>query len=124
MAEPTCNQEAKGGSRKEKQITLAGDESGLVIDPELLAQDPEAFQKTLIEQVRVRGGTRVGDAKSVFQDILKQTLEAFLEVEREEQRATPSTPPRAAAAAICAMARSPCAYVPNSAKSRSKSLST
>ena len=70
---------------KDRQITPAGNESGLAIDPELLAQDPEAFKKTLIAQVRARGGTRVVDTKSVFQDIIKQTLEAFLEVEMEEQ---------------------------------------
>ena len=70
---------------KQTQITPGSNESGLVIDPELLAQDPEAFKKTLIAQVRARGGTRVVDTKSVFQDIMKQTLEAFLEVEMEEQ---------------------------------------
>src|SRR5690242_17663273 len=70
---------------KQTQSTPAGSESGLVIDPELLAQDPEAFKKTLIAQVRARGGTRAVDTKSVFQDIIKQTLEAFLEVEMEEQ---------------------------------------
>src|SRR5947209_8246387 len=86
MAEPTCNQQVKGEAPlKETHVTTAGNGSGLAIDPELLAQDPEAFKKSLIAQLRARGGTRVVDTKSVFQDILKQTLEAFLEMEMEEQ---------------------------------------
>ena len=70
---------------KESQKTNTTTGAGLVIDPEMLARDPQGFKKALIEQVRARGGSRAVGTKSVFQDLIKQTLEAFLEVEMEEQ---------------------------------------
>ena len=74
---------------KEPQKTDLTNGSGLAIDPELLNQDPEAFKKALMTQIRARGGTQVMDTKSVFQDLIKQTLEAFLQVEMEEQLGYP-----------------------------------
>jgi transposase-like protein len=49
-----------------------------------LVQDPEALKKLLISQIRARGGTPAVDSKAVVQSLIKQTLEAFLEVEMEE----------------------------------------
>ena len=54
-----------------------------------LMQDPEALKKLLIEQIRARGGTPAVDAKAVVQNLIKQTLEAFLEVEMEEHLGYP-----------------------------------
>jgi putative transposase len=70
---------------KESQATKASDISGLVPDPELLNREPEAFKKMLMAQVRARGGTSAVDSKNVFQQLVKQTMEAFLELEMEEQ---------------------------------------
>lgn len=70
---------------KESQTTKASDISGLVPDPELLNRDPEEFKKILMAQVRARGGTSAVDSKNVFQQLVKQTMEAFLELEMEEQ---------------------------------------
>jgi len=49
-----------------------------------LIQDPEALKKLLMAQVRAGGGTQAFDSKSLVQNLVKQTLEAFLEVEMEE----------------------------------------
>jgi len=68
---------------KESQTTSGI--SSLVPDPELLNTDPEAFKKMLMAQVRARGGTTAVDSKNVFQQLVKQTMEAFLELEMEEQ---------------------------------------
>jgi putative transposase len=70
---------------KESQTAKASDTSGLVPDPELLNADPEAFKKMLMAQVRARGGTTAVNSKNVFQQLVKQTMEAFLELEMEEQ---------------------------------------
>ncbi len=70
---------------KESQTTKSSGNSGLVPDPEILYTDPQAFKKMLMDQVRARGGTQAVDSKSVFQNLVKQTLEAFLELELEEQ---------------------------------------
>lgn len=74
---------------KESQTSGASNASGMSIDPELLQQDPQAFKQALMAQIRARGGTSVVDTKSVFQDLIKQTLEAFLEVEMEDQLGYP-----------------------------------
>ena len=70
---------------KESQTTKSPSISGLVPDPELLNTDPEAFKKMLMAQVRARGGTTAVDSKNVFQQLVKQTMEALLELEMEEQ---------------------------------------
>jgi putative transposase len=49
-----------------------------------LLRDPEALKKLLIAQVRAGGGTQAVDSKAVVQNLVKQTLEAFLELEMEE----------------------------------------
>lgn len=54
------------------------------IDFASLTEDPVALKKLLIAQVRARGGTKSFDSKAVLQSLVKQTLEAFLEVELEE----------------------------------------
>jgi putative transposase len=54
------------------------------IDFSSLTQDPQALKKLLMAQVRARGGTPVVDSKAVVQSLVKQTLEAFLELEMEE----------------------------------------
>jgi putative transposase len=70
---------------KESQTAKTSGTSGLVPDPELLNTDPEAFKKVLMAQVRARGGTTAVNSKNVFQQLVKQTMEAFLELEMEEQ---------------------------------------
>ena len=54
------------------------------IDFSGLTQDPQALKKLLMAQVRARGGTPTMDSKAVVQSLVKQTLEAFLELEMEE----------------------------------------
>jgi putative transposase len=54
------------------------------IDFSSLTQDPQALKKLLMAQVRARGGTPTMDSKAVEQSLVKQTLEAFLELEMEE----------------------------------------
>lgn len=54
-----------------------------------LIQDPEALKKLLIAQVRAKGGSRSFDSKAVLQNLVKQTVEAFLEVEMEEHLGYP-----------------------------------
>jgi len=70
---------------KESQTTKTSEIANLVPDPELLNRDPEAFKKMLMAEVRARGGTGAVDSKNVFQQLVKQTMEAFLELEMEEQ---------------------------------------
>ena len=70
---------------QESQSKKASGDSGLVPDPEMLNTDPQAFKKLLMAQVRARGGTQAVDSKNVFQNLVKQTLEAFLELELEER---------------------------------------
>jgi putative transposase len=70
---------------KESQAAKASDISGLVPDPELLNRDPDTFKTMLMAQVRARGGTSAVDSKNVFQQLVKQTMEAFLELGMEEQ---------------------------------------
>jgi transposase-like protein len=70
---------------KEPPQSKSSGNFGFTLDPEALNQDPEGFKKALIAQVRARGGTGAVDCKNVFQDLVKQTLEAFLELEMEEQ---------------------------------------
>ncbi|HLH02569.1 MAG TPA: IS256 family transposase [Bryobacteraceae bacterium] len=48
------------------------------------AHDSKTFKKLLMDQVRSRGGTQVIDTKQLFQSMVKDTLEAFLELEMEE----------------------------------------
>jgi transposase-like protein len=62
---------------------------GLVPDPELQQSDPQAFKKALMAHVRARGGTAVVDSKTLFQDLVKQGLEALLELEMEDQLGYP-----------------------------------
>jgi putative transposase len=54
------------------------------IDFSSLTQDPQALKKLLMAQVRARGGTPAMDSKAVVQSLVKQMLEAFLELEMEE----------------------------------------
>lgn len=59
------------------------------LDFSSLTQDPEALKKLLIAQIRARGGTPAVDSKAVVQSLVKQTLEAFLELEMEEHLGYP-----------------------------------
>jgi putative transposase len=47
----------------------------------------------LIEQVRARGGTQAVNTKQVFQNLVKDTLEAFLELEMEQHLGYPKHDP-------------------------------
>ncbi len=58
-----------------------------------LIEDPEALKKLLIAEVRANGGSQAFDSKAVLQNLVKQTIEAFLEVEMEEHRGYPKHAP-------------------------------
>jgi transposase-like protein len=47
------------------------------------------FKKLLMDQVRAGGGTQAMDTKQLFQTMVKDTLEAFLELELEEHLGYP-----------------------------------
>ena len=64
-------------------------ESSEVLDIADIIRDPEALKKLLMAQVRAGGGTQAFDSKSLVQNLVKQTLEAFLEVEMEEHLGYP-----------------------------------
>jgi putative transposase len=50
-----------------------------------VSSEPAAdFKKSLMDQVRAAGGTQAVDTKQLFQKLVKQTLEALLELEMEE----------------------------------------
>jgi transposase-like protein len=53
------------------------------------AEDSKNFKKMLMDQVRAGGGTRTIDTKELFQTMVKDTLEAFLELEMEEHLGYP-----------------------------------
>jgi putative transposase len=56
-------------------------DAAILPDP---AHDSKTFKKLLMDQVRARGGTEAVDTKQVFQNLVKDTLEAFLELEMEQ----------------------------------------
>ena len=58
------------------------------VTPEAL-QDRKEFKKMLMDQVRTSGGTSAVDTKQIFQGLVKDTLEAFLELEMEEHLGYP-----------------------------------
>jgi putative transposase len=78
-----------GETEKQQQRNRSMNENAASPDFSGLMQDPEALKKLLIEQIRARGGTPAVDAKAVVQNLIKQTLEAFLEVEMEEHLGYP-----------------------------------
>jgi putative transposase len=65
------------------------DENTEKLDEGALVQDPQALKKLLIAQVRAGGGTQAFDSKAVLQNLVKQTVEAFLELEMEEHLGYP-----------------------------------
>lgn len=52
-------------------------------------EDSKNFKKLLMDQVRAGGGTQTMDTKQLFQTMVKDTLEAFLELELEEHLGYP-----------------------------------
>jgi putative transposase len=49
------------------------------------SSEPAAdFKKSLMDQVRAGGGRQAIDTKQLFQKLVKETLEALLELEMEE----------------------------------------
>jgi putative transposase len=68
-------------------------ENAEVPDFATLIHDPEALKKLLIAQVRAGGGSQAFDSKAVLQNLVKQTVEAFLEVEMEEHLGYPKHAP-------------------------------
>jgi transposase-like protein len=65
------------------------DENTEKLDEGALVQDPQALKKLLMAQVRAGGGTQAFDSKAVLQNLVKQTVEAFLELEMEEHLGYP-----------------------------------
>jgi transposase-like protein len=72
----------KKGDRSMNEDTEVADFANLI-------QDPAALKKLLIAQVRAGGGSKAFDSKAVVQNLVKQTMEAFLEVEMEEHLGYP-----------------------------------
>jgi Transposase, Mutator family len=60
--------------------TTTSSRYGILPDPAL---DPKEFKKILMERLRARGGTASIDTKQLFQSMVKETLEGFLELELE-----------------------------------------
>ena len=58
----------------------------LIPDP---AVDSTTFKKQLMDRLRARGGTASIDTKQLFQSMVKETIEAFLELEMEEHLGYP-----------------------------------
>ena len=56
-------------------------------------EDSKNFKKLLMDQVRAGGGTQAMDTKQLFQTMVKDTLEAFLELEMEEHLGYPRHDP-------------------------------
>src|SRR5918911_4144018 len=54
----------------------AADNAGLL--------EGDSLKKLLMAKVRAQGGTKAIDSKSLFQSLVQQSLEAFLELEMEE----------------------------------------
>jgi transposase-like protein len=59
-------------------------QSETAVDCTSLFGDRETFKKRLMEKVRAQGGTRAVDSRQMFQSLVQQTMEAFLELEMEE----------------------------------------
>ena len=57
------------------------------------SEDSKNFKKLLMDQVRAGGGTQAMDTKQLFQTLVKDTLEAFLELEMEEHLGYPKHDP-------------------------------
>jgi transposase-like protein len=72
----------KKGDRSMNEDTEVADFANLI-------QDPAALKKLLIAQVRAGGGSKAFDSKAVVQNLVKQMMEAFLEVEMEEHLGYP-----------------------------------
>jgi transposase-like protein len=60
----------------------------------IAGSEPAAdFKKSLMDQVRAAGGTQAIDTKQLFQKLVKETLEALLELEMEEHLGYPKHDP-------------------------------
>jgi putative transposase len=57
------------------------------------SEESKNFKKLLMDQVRAGGGTQAMDTKQLFQTLVKDTLEAFLELEMEEHLGYPKHGP-------------------------------
>jgi len=64
-------------------------ENAEAVDVAGLTQNPKALKKLLMAQIRAQGGTAAVDSKSIVHGLIKQTLEAFLELEMEEHLGYP-----------------------------------
>jgi putative transposase len=53
----------------------------IIPDPTL---DSKSFKKLLMDRLRAQGGSQAVDTKQLFQSMVKETLEAFLELEMEQ----------------------------------------
>src|SRR5262245_33467686 len=73
-------------SKMDDTNTSAADTAGAILDPENL-------KKTLMDQLRARGGTKGIDTKVLFQGLVQQTLQALLELEMEEHLGYPKYDP-------------------------------
>src|SRR4051812_13827304 len=70
---------------KGRGLALMSDsQSDAIADCTSLFGDRESFKKQLMDKVRAQGGTGAMDTKQLFQSLVQQTMEAFLELEMEE----------------------------------------
>lgn len=65
------------------------------------SHDSKTFKKLLMDQMRARGGTETVDIKQAFQQMVKDTLEAFLELEMEQHLGYPKHDPEGRADGNC-----------------------
>jgi len=68
-------------------------ETTAVPDFATLMEDPAALKERLIAQVRAARGSQAFDSKALLQNLVKQTVEAFLEVEMEDHLGYPKYVP-------------------------------
>jgi len=59
-------------------------QSEATVDCTSVFGDRDTFKKHLMDKVRAQGGTGTVDTKQLFQSLVQQTMEAFLELEMEE----------------------------------------
>jgi putative transposase len=89
MGLPAKRQTWWSETKRRKKGNRSMNENAEVPDFAKLIQDSDALKKLLIAQVRAGGGSQAFDSKALLQNLVKQTVEAFLEVELEEHLGYP-----------------------------------
>jgi hypothetical protein len=91
-------------------------------DPTL---DSKSFKKLLMDRLRAQGGSQAVDTKQLFQSMVKETLEAFLELEMEQHLGYAKHNQDAVAATrAMALPPKPCAATLAKSKSKPRAIAT